>query len=120
MEKILVNCALPYANSPLHLGHIAGSNLGADIFVRALRLTGYDVLYVCGSDEYGTPITIQAEAENVSPKDIADRYHQQHEKSLAAMQINFDIFSRTTSPIHHETASELFRRISRNYASRVY
>ena len=114
MEKILVNCALPYANSPLHLGHIAGSNLGADIFVRALRLTGYDVLYVCGSDEYGTPITIQAEAENVSPKDIADRYHQQHEKSLAAMQINFDIFSRTTSPIHHETASELFRQLYNN------
>ena len=114
MEKILVNCALPYANSPLHLGHIAGSNLGADIFVRALRLIGYDVLYVCGSDEYGTPITIQAESENVSPKDIADRYHLQHEKSLAAMQINFDIFSRTTSPIHHETASELFRQLYGN------
>ncbi|EQD62147.1 methionyl-tRNA synthetase, partial [mine drainage metagenome] len=111
MQRILVNCALPYANSPLHLGHIAGSYLGADIFVRALRLMGEDVLFVCGTDEYGTPITIQADREHVTPSEIADRYHAEHERSFEKIQIRFDIFSRTTSAAHKENASELFTRL---------
>ena len=114
MQRILVNCALPYANSSLHLGHIAGSYLGADIFVRALRLMGEDVLFVCGNDEYGTPITIQADKEHVSPAEIADRYHAEHEKTFEKMQIIFDIFSRTTSPVHRKSASDLFLRLYRN------
>ncbi len=114
MQRILVNCALPYANSSLHLGHIAGSYLGADIFVRALRLMGEDVLFVCGNDEYGTPITIQADKEHVNPAEIADRYHAEHEKTFAKMQITFDIFSRTTSPVHRKSASDLFLRLYRN------
>jgi len=111
MQRILVNCALPYANSPLHLGHIAGSYLGADVFVRALRLMGEDVLFVCGTDEYGTPITIQADREHVTPGEIADRYHADHERSFEKMQIRFDIFSRTTTAWHRKNASELFTRL---------
>lgn len=106
--KILVNCALPYASGPLHLGHISGAYLGADIFVRFQRMMGNQVLYVSGSDEYGTPITIKADREHKSPRDIADYYHEQHLNSFKNLDINFDIFSRTTEPVHAQTTSEFF------------
>ena len=106
--KILVNCALPYASGPLHLGHIAGAYLGPDIFVRFQRMMGNQVLYVSGSDEYGTPITIKADKEHRSPREIADFYHNAHLNTFRSLDINFDIFSRTTDPIHTHTTSEFF------------
>ena len=106
--KILVNCALPYASGPLHLGHIAGAYLGPDIFVRFQRMMGNQVLYVSGSDEYGTPITIKADKEHRSPREIADFYHNAHLNTFRSLDINFDIFSRTTDPIHTQTTSEFF------------
>ncbi|MEM0156331.1 MAG: methionine--tRNA ligase [Thermoplasmataceae archaeon] len=106
--KILVNCALPYASGPLHLGHIAGAYLGPDIFVRFQRMMGNEVVYISGSDEYGTPITIKADKEHKSPKEIADFYHNEHLSTFRSLDINFDIFSRTTDPMHTETTSEFF------------
>ena len=103
--KILVNCALPYASGPLHLGHIAGAYLGPDIFVRFQRMMGNQVLYVSGSDEYGTPITIKADKEHRSPREIADFYHNAHLNTFRSLDINFDIFSRTTDPMHTQTTS---------------
>ena len=111
--KILVNCALPYASGPLHLGHIAGAYLGADIFVRFQRMAGNEVLFVSGSDEYGTPITIRADKEGKSPKEIADFYHNDHLNTFRSLDINFDIFSRTTEEIHSETVSEFFLELLR-------
>lgn len=106
--KILVNCALPYANGPLHLGHIAGAYLGADIFVRFQRMSGNEVLFVSGSDEYGTPITLRADREHVTPDSIADRYHKEHTETFLNLGINFNIFSRTTAEEHSETVKEIF------------
>ena len=106
--RILVNCALPYANSSLHLGHIAGCYLGGDIFVRYNRMIGNKVLFVSGTDEYGTPITIKAESENTTPQAVADKYHREIEESFRAMDISFDIFSRTTYREHTEVVSEIF------------
>lgn len=106
--RILVNCALPYANGPLHLGHLAGAYLGADIFVRFNRLMGHEVLYICGTDEYGTAITLQADKEKTTPKEIADRYHKEHTETFRELQIDFDIFSRTTYSEHTETVQEFF------------
>lgn len=106
--KVLVNCALPYANSSIHLGHIAGAYLGADIFVRYQRMKGNEVLFVSGTDEYGTPITLQADRLKVDPKTIVDRYHSEISQDFKKMQIDFDIFGRTTDREHHETVRELF------------
>lgn len=106
--KILVNCALPYANSSLHLGHIAGAYLGADIFVRFHRMQGDEVLFVSGTDEYGTPITLQADRLGIDPKTIVDRYHSEIDEDFKKIQINFDIFGRTTDEEHHRTVKELF------------
>ncbi len=103
-----MNSALPYASGPLHLGHIAGSYLGADIFVRFNRLLGNEVLFICGSDEYGTPITIKADKEKVDPSVIAERYHKEHEATFKGLDIEFDIFSRTTYPEHARIAGEIF------------
>ncbi len=111
--KILVNCALPYANGPLHLGHIAGAYLGADIFVRYHRMVGDDVLFISGSDEYGTPITITADKLKKSPQEVADFYHQDHEETFRALGIEFDIFSRTTYPEHHATVAEFLDEFQR-------
>ena len=97
-EKILVNCALPYANGPLHLGHIAGAYLGADIFVRFNRLNNKEVLFISGSDEYGTPITISAEKNHVKPQEIADKYYREHTETFKNIDILFDKFTRTTDP----------------------
>jgi methionyl-tRNA synthetase len=107
-EKVLVTSALPYANGPIHLGHLSGAYLPADIYVRYKRLNGDDVLYICGSDEHGVPITITADKEGVSPKVIIDRYHEANKKAFEKFGMSFDNYSRTSLPIHHETAKEFF------------
>jgi methionyl-tRNA synthetase len=110
-KRYLVTAALPYANGPVHIGHLAGVYVPADIYVRYLRLKGEDVKFVCGSDEHGVPITIKAKQEGVSPKDIVDKFHTVNKKAFADLGISFDIYSRTTSPVHYETASEIFRTL---------
>lgn len=107
-EKILVTSALPYANGPIHLGHLAGAYLPADVYVRYHRLKGSDVLYICGSDEHGVPITITADKENVSPNVVIDRFHDINKKSFDKFGMKFDIYSRTSIPVHHKTAQEFF------------
>ena len=107
-EKILVTSALPYVNGPIHLGHLSGAYLPADIYVRYKRLTGADILYICGSDEHGVPITISADKEGVKPQVIIDRYHNINKKAFERFGMSFDNYSRTSLPIHHETAREFF------------
>jgi|TARA_B110000483_G_scaffold152327_1_gene181175 methionyl-tRNA synthetase len=107
-KRYTVTAALPYANGPLHIGHLAGAYLPADIYVRYLRLIGKDVVFICGSDEHGAPITIRAKQEGVSPQQIVDKYHAQMKHSFEKVGISFDIFHRTSSDIHHETAQEFF------------
>ena len=110
-EKILVTSALPYANGPIHLGHLAGAYLPADIFVRYHRLKRSDILYICGSDEHGVPITLRAEAEGITPQKVVDKYHEMNKKSFERVGIDFDNFSRTTLPVHFETAQDFFLTI---------
>ena len=107
-EKVLVTSALPYANGPIHLGHLSGAYLPADIYVRYKRLNGDDIIYICGSDEHGVPITISADKEKVSPQVIIDRYHEANKKAFERFGMSFDNYSRTSLPIHHETAKEFF------------
>jgi methionyl-tRNA synthetase len=107
-EKILVTSALPYANGPIHLGHLSGAYLPADIYVRYHRLKGSDIVYVCGSDEHGVPITITADKEGVSPKVVIDRFHGMNKESFERFGMDFDIYSRTSLPIHHKTGGEFF------------
>ena len=107
-KRILVTAALPYANGPIHFGHLAGAYLPADLYVRYQRLMGRDVLFICGSDEHGVPITISAEKEGVEPKVIVDRYHEMNREAFAAFGISFDNYSRTSLPLHHRTAQEFF------------
>jgi len=107
-EKVLVTSALPYANGPIHLGHLSGAYLPADIYVRYKRSNGDDVLYICGSDEHGVPITISADKEKVSPQVIIDRFHEANKKAFEKFGMSFDNYSRTSLPIHHETAKEFF------------
>lgn len=107
-EKILVTSALPYANGRIHLGHLSGAYLPADIYVRYNRMKGNDVLYICGSDEHGVPITISADKEKVSPKVIIDRYHETNKKAFEQFGMSFDIYSRTSLPVHYDTAREFF------------
>src|SRR5512144_2033786 len=95
-EKILVTAALPYANGPLHVGHLAGAYIPADVYVRYKRLKGSDIVFICGSDEHGVPITIRADKENVSPKEIVDRYHAMMKKSFEGIGVAFDNYSRTS------------------------
>ena len=110
-NRTLVTCALPYANGPVHIGHLAGVYVPADIYVRYLRMRGEDVLYVCGSDEHGVPITIKAQKEGCTPQDIVDRYHKIIKNSFTGLGINFDIYSRTSSKTHHKNAADFFRRL---------
>lgn len=110
-KRTLVTTALPYANGPVHIGHLAGVYVPADIYVRYLRLKGKDVIMIGGSDEHGVPITIRAKKEGVSPQDIVDRYHALIRDSFKEFGISFDIYSRTTSEIHTKTASEFFRTL---------
>ncbi|MGL4677156.1 MAG: methionine--tRNA ligase [Brevinema sp.] len=108
MARYLVTSALPYANGPIHLGHLAGAYLPADIFVRSRRLHGDEVVYICGTDEHGVPITITAEAENVAPKDIATRYHHEIKEAFDQCYIDFDNFSGTARPHHAELSQQFF------------
>ncbi len=112
-EKLLVTSALPYANGPIHLGHLAGAYLPADIFVRYHRLKGSDVVYICGSDEHGVPIMLRARKEGVSPQKIVDRYHEMNKKSFADFGISFDYYGRTSAPIHHQTSQDFFRKLAK-------
>ena len=111
IKRYLVTSALPYANGPVHIGHLAGVYVPSDIYVRYLRLRGRDVLSICGSDEHGVPITIKARKEGVTPQDIVDRYHALIKRSFEGLGISFDIYSRTTSPVHAVTASDFFRKL---------
>ncbi len=108
-DQFTVTAALPYANGPLHLGHVAGVYLPADIFVRFLRMKKEDVLFVCGSDEHGAAITLRAKREGISPKDIVDKYHTINQQAFNDFDISFDIYSRTSNAIHHETAQDYFK-----------
>ncbi len=110
-KRTLVTTALPYANGPVHIGHLAGVYVPADIYTRYLRLRGEDVVMIGGSDEHGVPITIKAQNEGVTPQDIVDRYHAIIKDSMAQLGISFDIYSRTTSAIHHRTASDFFKTL---------
>lgn len=108
-EKILVTSALPYANGPIHLGHLSGAYLPADIYVRYQRLKGNDVLYICGSDEHGVPITITADKEKVKPQTIIDRFHNINKEAFEKFSMSFDIYSRTSLKTHHENAQKFFK-----------
>ena len=110
-KRTLVTAALPYANGPVHIGHLAGVYVPADIYVRYLRLRGREVLFVCGSDEHGVPITIKAREQGCSPQDIVDRYHGIIDGSFKALGINFDIYGRTSSKVHEQNASAFFRKL---------
>ena len=110
-KRTLVTTALPYANGPVHIGHLAGVYVPADIYTRYLRLKGEDVIMIGGSDEHGVPITIKARKEGVTPQEIVDRYHGIIKKSFEEFGISFDIYSRTTSEIHRKTASDFFRTL---------
>jgi len=110
-KRNLVTCALPYANGPVHIGHLAGVYVPADIYVRYLKMRGRETLFICGSDEHGVPITIKAKKEGCTPQDIVDKYHGIIKKSFEDFGISFDIYSRTSSAVHSETASEFFRKL---------
>ena len=110
-KRTLVTTALPYANGPVHIGHLAGVYVPADIYVRYLRLKGEDVMFVGGSDEHGVPITIRARREGVTPQDVVDRYHKLIKDSFAEFGISFDVYSRTTSKTHAKMASDFFRTL---------
>ena len=110
-KRTLVTTALPYANGPVHIGHLAGVYIPADIYTRYLRLRGEDVIMVGGSDEHGVPITIKAKKEGVTPQDIVDRYHAIIKESMKELGISFDVYSRTTSDTHRATATEFFRKL---------
>ena len=110
-KRTLVTSALPYANGPVHIGHLAGVYVPADIYVRYLRLKGEDVLFIGGSDEHGVPVTIRAKKEGITPQDVVDRYHNIIKESFEGFGISFDVYSRTTSQTHRELASEFFRKL---------
>ena len=110
-KRTTVTSALPYANGPVHIGHLAGVYVPADIYVRYLRLKKEDVVFIGGSDEHGVPITIRAKKEGITPQDVVDRYHTLIKKSFEEFGISFDVYSRTTSKTHHDTASEFFRKL---------
>ena len=110
-KRTLVTSALPYANGPVHIGHLAGVYVPADIYVRYLRLKGEDVLFIGGSDEHGVPVTIRARKEGVTVQEVVDRYHSLIKQSFADFGISFDVYSRTTSKIHHKFAADFFRKL---------
>lgn len=110
-KRTLITSALPYANGPVHIGHLAGVYVPADIYARFLRLNGEEVAFIGGSDEHGVPITLKAKKEGVSPQDVVDKYHGMIKDSFQKFGISFDVYSRTSSKVHHETASEIFRTL---------
>ncbi len=107
-QKLLVTAALPYANGPLHVGHLAGAYIPADVYVRYQRLKGADILFICGSDEHGVPITIRADREGITPKEVVDRYHAVISKSFQRIGLGFDNYSRTSLPLHHKISQDFF------------
>ncbi|MCB0503671.1 MAG: class I tRNA ligase family protein, partial [Bacteroidetes bacterium] len=118
-KRYTVTSALPYANGPLHIGHLAGAYLNADIYVRYLRLKGEDVVFVCGSDEHGAAITLRAKKEGCTPQEIIDKYHFQIKDSFEKLGVSFDIYHRTSSALHHQTAQEFFLKCLENGAFEV-
>ena len=110
-KRTTVTSALPYANGPVHIGHLAGVYVPADIYVRYLRLKKEDVIFIGGSDEHGVPITIRAKKEGCTPQDVVDRYHTLIRDSFKEFGISFDVYGRTSSEIHHQTASDFFRKL---------
>ena len=110
-KRHLVTAALPYANGAVHIGHLAGVYIPADIYVRYLRMRGRDVKFICGSDEHGVPITIKAKQQNLTPQEVVDKYHMIIKDSFERLGISFDIYSRTSSKIHHKTASDFFKKL---------
>jgi methionyl-tRNA synthetase len=110
-KRHLVTSALPYANGPIHIGHLAGVYIPSDIYTRYMRLRGEDVISICGSDEHGVPITLKARNEGISPQQVVDRYHELNKKAFEDFGISFDIYSRTSNRIHYETASEFFLKL---------
>ncbi len=118
-KRYTVTAALPYANGPLHIGHLAGAYISSDIFVRYLRLRGKDVVYVCGSDEHGAAITIRAKKEGITPREIVDKYHAIIRDSFKNFGISFDIYHRTSEPIHYETSQNFFRILNDKNAFEV-
>jgi len=111
IKRYMITAALPYANGPVHIGHLAGVYIPADIYVRYLRLRGRDVIFVCGSDEHGVPITLKARQEGVHPQKIVDRYHEMIKKSFKEFGISFNVYSRTSANIHHKISSEFFKTL---------
>jgi methionyl-tRNA synthetase len=111
-KRYTITSALPYANGPIHIGHLAGVYVPADIYVRYLRAKGTDLVFVCGSDEHGVPITIRAKKEGKTPQEVADFYHAMIKKSFEDFGISFDVYARTTNPIHHKTASDFFVKLN--------
>jgi methionyl-tRNA synthetase len=111
-ERYTITSALPYANGPIHLGHLAGAYLPGDIFARYCRLKGRDTVYICGSDEHGVPIMLRARTEGVSPQEIVDRYHEIIKKSFVKFGMSFDYYGRTSSAVHHQTSREFFRNLA--------
>ena len=110
-KRHLITAALPYANGPVHIGHLAGCYLPADIYVRYLRSKGEDVKFICGSDEHGVPITIKAKKEGITPQQVVDKYHKIMGDAFKGFGISFDIYSRTSSKTHHKTASDFFKKL---------
>ena len=110
-KRTLITSALPYANGPVHIGHLAGVYVPADIYARYLRLKGEEVLFVGGSDEHGVPVTIRAKKEGCTPQDVVDRYHNIIKKSFEDFGISFDVYSRITSKIHHKFAADFFKKL---------
>jgi methionyl-tRNA synthetase len=114
LSRYTITAALPYTNGPVHIGHLAGVYVPADIYARFLRLKGQDVAFVCGSDEHGVPITIKAKKEGVTPQEVVDKYHVIIKKSFEDFGISFDNYSRTSAKIHHDTASDFFKKLYDN------
>ena len=110
-KRTTVTSALPYANGPVHIGHLAGVYVPADIYVRYLRLKGRDVLFIGGSDEHGVPVTIRARKEGITVQQVVDRYHSLIKDSFERFGISFDVYSRTTSDTHHQLASDFFKKL---------
>ena len=110
-KRYTITSALPYANGPVHIGHLAGAYLPADIYVRYLRSKGEDVAFICGSDEHGVPITIKAKKEGITPQQVVDKYHKIMGDAFKGFGISFDVYSRTSSKVHHETASAFFKKL---------
>ena len=109
--RTLITSALPYANGPVHIGHLAGVYVPADIYARYLRMKGEDVAFIGGSDEHGVPITLKAKNEGVTPQDVVDKYHGIIKDAFLRFGISFDVYSRTSAKVHHQTASEFFKKL---------